>query len=385
MTELELKEQRLNLQDELETIINTGEAETRELNETENSRIAEIRAQIDEVDAQIRAIEEENANMAKEITRNNKNKNENKMEEIRLFDLIKEVVNGQVKDEHRSYVNGNEIRAAIQATAEGMGQENVPTYKMPLETAIRNQSVLDRLGVRWISNAVGDIKFPKYLGSNAQWSESENADAADGASGFTEVTLSPKRLTSYITISRQFLAQSPEDAESILIADLAKAVAEKLDQTIFGSESGTTYRPEGLFYEDAEHMLTGGTALDNVTFEDVLALENAVEEKNGRDFVFVTSPSVKYALRGTQMASGLEMVFSNNEIDGRRTLVSNSVEKNGLLCIDPADYVVATWDGDFNIVVDPYTLAGKNQIKVTINYLVDGKLKGDRLAAEVFE
>lgn len=374
----------MNLKDELNEIISNGEAEARELNEGETSRMAEIRTQIEEAESQLKAIEEENRKLAE--TNNNKKIKTRKME-TRLFDLIKAVVNGNVSDEQRAYINGNEIsfRApsaedGIAATVEGYGKENVPTDKMRLEVAIRNASVLNKVGARWFGNAVGNISIPKYDGSQVEWAESENAEAQDGKGGFTEVTLSPKRLTAYITISRQFLAQSPEDAEAILIADLAAAVAEKLDKTIFGAESGSTAQPAGLFNGD---YVTNGT-LGDITFEDVLALENAVEEKNGTDFIFVASPNVKYALRGTQMASGLQFVWDKGEIDGRKAIVSNSVEKGGLLCIDPKDLAVASWDGDMNIVVDPYTLAGKNQIKVTVNYLVDAALKGDRIAAELF-
>ena len=212
------------------------------------------------------------------------------------------------------------------------------------------------------------------------WADSENADAADGASGFTSVTLSPKRLTAYITVSRQFLAQSPEDAEGILVADLARAIAEKIDMTVFGAGSGSTAQPAGLFAE-----ATSGS-LASMAFDDVLALENKVEEKNGTDFVFVTSPNVKYTLRGVQTASGLKMVYDANEIDGRQTIVSNSVAKGGLLAIDPRDLACASWDKEgMVIIVDPYTLAGKNQIKITVNYLFDAKLKGDRYAAQIFE
>ena len=113
-------------------------------------------------------------------------------------------------------------------------------------------------------------------------------------------------------------------------------------------------------------------------------MENAVEEKNGTDFVFVTSPNVKYALRGTQMANGLNFVWQNGEIDGRKSVVSNSVAKGGLLCFDARDLACATWDNEMVITIDPYTLAGKNQIKIVVNYLFDSALKGDRISAELF-
>ena len=381
MTELELREKLINLQSDLETIINTGESEQRELSENENTQMVLLRTQIEETKAEISALEEENRNLAKNNNNNNSTKQSNKME-MRLFDLVKAVAEGNVSDEQRAFVKGNTIdfRAAIQATAEGMGKENVATELSPLELAIRNNTVLDKLGVTWFSDAVGDIEIPKYHGSQVFWADSENADAQDGASGFTSVTLSPKRLTAYITISRQFLAQSRDDAEAILVADLARAIAEKIDMTVFGTESGTTARPEGLFYSAA----TG--TLGSMTFDDVLDLENEVEEKNGTDFVFVTSPNVKYTLRGTQTASGLQMVWDKGEIDGRNTVVSNSVAKGGLLCFDPRDLACASWVKDgMTIIVDPYTLAGKNQIKITCNYLFDAVKKGDRIATKIFE
>lgn len=380
MSVLELKEKRLNLQDELKSLIENGEMEKRELNEEETNKMNEIRSQIDELDNQINEAEEEN----RKIKENNNVKKENKrMENIRLFDLVRGVVNNNLTDEQRQFVNGNEIsfRAAIQATTDDHGKENIPTFKSPLEVAIRNASVLDKLGVTYFSNAIGNIAIPKYMGSTCAWADSENADATDGASGFTEVTLAPKRLTSYITVSRQFLAQSPEDAEAILVNDLARSISEMIDKTVFGSLSGTTARPAGLFSED---FITSGTDLTAVTFQDVLGLEEAVEEKNGTDFTFVCDPSVKYALRGTQLASGLQFVWMNGEIDGRKAVVSNSVAKGGLLCFDPRDLACASWDNGMTIIIDPYSLAAKNQIKITVNYLFDSVLKGDRISGAIF-
>lgn len=382
MNILELQEKRLGLQDELTAIINSGEAEVRELSEDEGCRLAQIRSEIAEIDSEIEKLEKENRTIDNKTIKTNKT-----MKEVRLFDLIKEVANGNVSEEHRQYVDGNNInfRAAIQATAEGMGEENVPVEKKTLEVEIRNASVLSKMGNTHFGNAVGDIRIPKYLGSNVEWADSENADAADGASGFTEVILQPKRLSGYITISRQFLDQSPEDAEAILIADLAKAVGEKIDETVFGALSGTTARPAGLFAPDAEYLMESGATLTAVTFEDILALEEAVEEKNGTDFMFVADPSVKYALRGTMMAHNLSPIWANGEIDGRKAVVSNSVNKKSILCLDPKDLATAAWGNGLNIIVDPYTLAGKNQIKVTVNYLFDAKLKGERIAGQVFE
>ena len=379
MTELEIRENILNLQTQLEAVIANGESEQRELNEEETNQMVALRNSIDEAKAELAKIEEENRKIAKQ--NNNKTKENRKME-IRLADMVKAIVNNNVTDEQRSYIQGNSIdyRAALQATVTGQGEENVPTYKQPLELAIRNNTILDKLNVRWFENVDGMIDLPKYNGSNVAWAGSENAEAADGAGTFEKVTLSPKRLTAYVDVSRQLINTSPEALEGILIADLGRAIAEKLDKTVFGAGSGSTSEPAGIF-----DGASAGT-LASMTFDDILSLENAVEEKNGTDFVFVTSPNVKYALRGTQTASGLKMVLEDGEIDGRKTVVSNSTVKGGLACFDARDLAVATFNkGGLIITVDTVTRAIYNEVRLVVNYLVDAKLAGDRIATEIFE
>ena len=384
MNILELREKVIGLKDELNAVLDKGQAETRELTEEENSRVAEIRTEIDNLEAEIEKQEAEDRKLAE--TNNQETKN-NKNMEIRLFNLIKGVAGMQnLSDEERQYVKGQNITlrsgATIQAQgAETTGVEAVPEDKKRLDVAIRNASVLNRLGCTWFANATGDISMPKYSGSMVGWKgEIESADKGEG--DFSEVILQPKRLTAIVDVSKTFLAQTAEDAEAILIADLAAAVSEKLDKTVFGAESGVTgVRPAGLFY-DNDYTETGST-LGDAAYDDVLDLELGVEEKNGTDFVFIASPNVKYQLKGAQKASGLGMVYDGGEIDGYKALVSNSVAKGGIMALVPRDLAVATWN-NVDITVDIYTKAAENQVRLVVNYYVDAALRGDRIAAKLF-
>ena len=101
--------------------------------------------------------------------------------------------------------------------------------------------------------------------------------------------------------------------------------------------------------------------------------------------MFIASPQVKYAAKGTQMASGLQMVYDRGEIDGYKAVVSNSVEKGGVICMNTRDLAVALWNGMGDITVDNYTLAADNQVRLVVNMYVDAKLRGDRIAAAIFE
>lgn len=379
MNKLEIQEQLINLRQQLADVIAVGEAEKRELSEDETSKLASIKAEIAEAEERLNAIDEEN-----KIIANKENKSNNKMEkEIRLVDIIRDIANGTpVNEDYRSMVNGNKItlRADIVAGVDANGGYNVPEDKAPLDVAIRNASVLNKMGAAWMSNLVGDVSIPHYSGTQCGWA-GEISAATDGAGTFSEVVLSPKRLTAYLDISKTFLAQDSNDAENILINDLAAAVAEKLDKTIFGDTTGST-QPSGLF---ADSGVTTGTSLSAATYQDVLDLELKVEEKNGQNFIFITSPNVKYAFRGQDRASGYgQMVFEGNELDGRTAIVSNSVKKGGLIAMDPRDLAVGTWSG-VEITVDTVSRAIYNEVRIVVNYLVDAKLRGDRIALAYFD
>ena len=386
MNRLELEEQVLDLKEQVRKLIEAGEQEQRELSETETNTLGELRQQIADAEAEIAKIDQEERNLAKENETKNNNKEIKIRKHMKLVSLINAVANNTVTDEMRSFVEGNKITLredpdAIVAGAEGFGMENVPEEKKSLDVAIRNASVLNKIGATWFGNAVGDISLPHYDGSQVGW-KGEIEAAEDGKGGFSEVILQPKRLTAYVDVSKQFLLQDSNDAEAILVRDLAEAIAEHLDQTVFGDATGST-QPAGLFSSEYD-IATTGTSLSAITYDNVLELESAVEAANGYNFIFVANPRVKYALKGTQMASGLAMVYDKGEIDGYKAVVSNSVLEGGLICMDPRDLAVAQWGG-VEITVDTVSRAIYGEVRLVVNAYFDAKLRGNRIAAEIFE
>ena len=98
----------------------------------------------------------------------------------------------------------------------------------------------------------------------------------------------------------------------------------------------------------------------------------------------MVNPKVKFALKGTQMANGLQMVYSGGEIDGYKTISSNSVADKGIICIDPKELVIGQWGSAFDITVDPYTKAADGQVRLVINAYYDAKLRGNKIAKAMF-
>ena len=387
MNILEIQEQVLELKQRMNEIISNGENETRELNEDETNELAEIRTKIDTLEEEIKTKEEENRQITK-----NENKENKEVRTMNLINMINAVLEGRQFSEDevktmaearaefaKSGINtrGQIAYRGVAATVEGAGKEAIAEEKWNLEVAVRNNLVATKMGADFISGLKGDISIPKYAGSNVLW-KGETATAEDGQGEFSEVMLQPKRLTATLDISKQFLLQDTVDAEALLIRDLAAAVAEKLDETIFGNGAGDANTPAGLFAG-----VDATKAIADVNYKDVLDLESAVEEKNGHNYMFVVSPKVKFALKGTQMANGLQMVFAGNEIDGYKTISSNSVVDKGMICMDPRELVIGQWGG-YDITVDPYTKAADGQVRLVINAYFDAKLRGDKIAKVIF-
>lgn len=387
MTILELKEQRLGYQEELNSLIQNAETEKREMNEAENSRMAELRSLMDKVDEQIKAQEAENQQLARKC--NNKPKTKKRM---KLTELINKVIEGRAfTEDEAKYIQ--EARAemgksginsvgqiavrAINASTATQGQETVAEDKLPLDISARNALVASQMGATYLSNLVGDVSLPKYNGTSVTW-KGETALAEDGEGAFSEIILKPHRLTAKVTVSKQFLAQNSDDVEAALIRDINAAVAEKLDSTIFAGVSGVTDAPKPISNTQG---ITAKEIATTASYADVLAMEQAVEEANGNtnEIAFICSPSVKFAYKGTQLGNGLPFMYANDEIDGYPAYVSNSVKKNDVYCLVPRDLYIGEWGG-LDITVDNVTKADEGCVRLIINGYYDFAYKSKKIA-----
>ena len=260
-----------------------------------------------------------------------------------------------------------EYRAAgIVAGEATFGKEAIQTDKLDVLAPLRGKSILNEVGATVLTGLVGNVSIPMYSGSTCGWKgELEAAD--DGKGGFSSVELSPKRLTAYIDISKQFLAQESVGAEEMLMNDINNALIAKLEQTIFGTEAGDANKPAGLF---------NSAAVEAPSYAAVCNAEATLEDYAGEK-VYVMSPSARASFKQTTVSgtkSDLRMLCENNEVGGYRVVTSSNVADKCYALGDFSELVVASW-GAIDIVVDPYTLATKNAIRLVINGYFDAKLR----------
>lgn len=255
---------------------------------------------------------------------------------------------------------------AVAATVATDGKEIVATDKLNILSPLRGKSILAEAGATFLTGLVGNISIPNYTGSTCGWKgELEAADNGKGT--FSSVELSPKRLTSYIDISKQFLTQDSVGAEEMLRADIVNSLVAKLEQTIFGDAAGDTTKPAGIF---------NGAEVVAPSYQGVCEAEAAVTDYSGEKR-FVMSPTAKSAFKQATISgtkSDLRLLLEDGEVDGYPVSDSSNVVAGGYAFGDFSELVVAQWGG-IDIVVDPYTLATKNAIRLVINAYFDAKVR----------
>lgn len=323
-----------------------------------------------------------------EETRNYTQHNNKKMGKFSLIKTINDIVNNRsMSDEAQVVLNAgteemrkaglsysgqiqlpvSEIRedlGAIAATQETYGAEVVATEKLNILEPLRNRMVLAQAGATYLTGLVGNVSIPTYSGSNVGW-KGELVDAEDGKGTFDSIEFSPKRLTAYIDVSKQFLAQDSVGAEEMLYRDIVNAIADKLEATILGAGAGDANTPEGIF---------NGAETLTVDFSNIVEMEKALEEaKLFGDYKFIASPAAKAKFKTTTISgskSDLRMLMEGNEVNGYPVLTTGNCA--GVAFGKWDELVIAQW-GSLDIIIDPYTQAKKNAVRIVVNAFFDAK------------
>lgn len=268
-----------------------------------------------------------------------------------------------LEPEKRFEDNPNGILASQNTEALTYGGEAVPTETYDVLGALRDRLIVTQLGAKML-NLSGNVEIPVYDGANCTW-ESEIGDAQDGSGKFRTVKLTPKRLTAYLPISKQFLIQTSASAEALLRSDLVDCIAEKLQATLFGDGAGSDVEPTGLF--NGVVAESGAFKFeDAVAMEEMLELNNVYGEKK-----YVVSPATKAILRTTPIDKGSgRMVMENNEVLGIPAYSTSSVTGKGIILGDWSNLYIANF-GSLDLTVDTVTRARNAQIVLVVNAWFD--------------
>lgn len=408
---VEIKDKKNQLKKRAQEIIDTCKREVRDLTDDETSEIDSIKEQIKDLNQQLTELEEKIKNLRfedddekvdepieDEPTENetsecnepddedNKEDKTNKRNMKKRFSLvrsIRNIVNNSAMNDVDAAViaEGNKEarkaginfqgqiqlpsqRAAVTVTAEG--EDVVATDLFDILKPLRAKNVLSQAGAKFMSGLVGNVQVPVMTKSNVTW-EGETATAKDGAGTFSHVTLSPKRLTAFVDISKQMIAQDSVDVESAIREDLVNAINSKLEETVLGATAGSATQPAGIFATIKPTAVADFAAL--VTKESDVEDANVIGECK-----YILSNKAKAALRSMSKGTkSTQLVYENGSVDGTVALNTSNVAGKNYVYGDFSNLAIGSWGG-VDLTVDPYTRAADGMIRIVVNMYVDAQV-----------
>lgn len=411
----ELMYELSKLRDERRRIVDTAEAEKRELTPEELDKVSDLRQKIARLNEEKDRLEEELNNLEGDEDEEGRSDDEEPNEEeprgkrsrgakggrSLIVRAMRELYRGQLSDEMRkiSELGTKELRASgldvggrgivlptesRTITAMDNGEYTIANELQNVLDPLRNNLVLTQAGATFLTGLVGNITIPRYSGGEAHWKgETDPAEASDVF--FEGVELSPKRLTTVIEVSRQFLLQDSVDAEGAILRDLTACIQTKLESTILGADK-IANAPAGLFYLQTNvgaGFVNGPTDKGVASYKRLVDIEAKVEDSNALlgNLCYITNARGRAVLRSTLRDKGVPGYLTNEDgtqVNGYKLLVTKGVPsiggEEGLLFANFADLVIGQWGG-FEIIVDPYTRADSGVVRFILTTYWDAAFR----------
>lgn len=238
---------------------------------------------------------------------------------------------------------------------------------------LRNKMYISSLGVTNLTGLVGDIAIPRQSGGATTYWLGEQDDTPESDQVIGQLTLRPRRLAALTAYTKQLLQQSSVSVELFVRNDLMKQLALAKDlAAIAGLGSGG--QPLGIMNTTGVGSATfGGTA----TWPKVVSFETLVAQANADrgSMAFLTTPGVRGAwktiLKATgALVNGSSFIWDGGQVNGYPAEATNQVPGDKVIFGNFNDLVIADWDG-LDIVVDPFTQAGKGNVRIVVMLMTD--------------
>ena len=368
-----IKQEINELVERSKSIVELCKTEVREMTEDEEKEFNSLKEQIDNKKTELKELEDKLSEYermcpkeeeVKECEKEEKNQRNKSMKKS----LVKELRNA-IDNNIKTITVNAETRVMQVTGAGGVHDAVIETEIEGILEPLYANSVLSQLGVRWYTGIPkGDIQIPIMSGGQVGWA-SEIATAQATGNTFTTKKLHPKRLTAYVDISKQLIAQDTIGAEAAIRRDIVNALNDKLQATILGIEDKTDDKPAGIFH---------GVSYDNITdFKSLCNFEAKLDDANiNGEKKYLLGNGAKAILRSMiKGTNNTGMVMENNTVDGTPALNTSNVAggaagKNKLVYGD-FNYLAIGSCGDLDITIDQYTQAVNGCIRLVINAFFD--------------
>ncbi len=401
MNSITLKEQRSEMVENMEAILDHAKSEDRDLTDDETKQWEGFDVEIKSMDKKI-AISERQEELNKSVAANMSVQTsgdiaKKELKSWSLFKAVSDITNKggltgieaemhkEAENENRSSMMGigipswmankAESRAIIDQTTSAIQPSTTTAFADGLvEGALYNVVGINNLGT-----LAADTVVP-ITGANVPVWDAENDAATDVGNDFTKITLSPNRITGYADLSNQILIQNGTGAEAAIMRDMGRQIAKKIDGNMFANTSAADGPPSivasALTFTEAAYG-SGSLTSDMMEAIQTLANDHGLDGNLG----FVNSFEGYSAIKQATLISSVAPLYEDNRLAGYNGYFSSAaggsagVSFNGLFGDFSRIYFAQF--GPTNILVDPYSASGTGCVRLMVNQYYDWGVASD--------
>jgi HK97 family phage major capsid protein len=393
MDSLKLKEERSQLTDSLETMVDLAQSEGRELTteegvefDTKTSKIADINKNIERAEK----LESMKASMAATSGVDLTPKAPKEESEYRFTDAVKAAYTGRmdglVKEmdaearlqEPNRLIRGvaipmNVLQQRADANAVAVPPVDLGSYTDQLFA----NSVLREAGANIYTGMSGDRKMPIVQNVASSWvaESTSNVTEVEAVGDLTSVSLEPKKLISVVNMTSELLVQNT-GAEAAFRRNMAASQIATLEKALLQAGATTTGGPDSIFNDATDITGDALTAALAYTMEGNLigAGVNPAIARMG----FLFNANALATAKGLAAVSSVSPLVDPiaKTCNGYNYYVSSNVGFGGaaadqVLFADFSRFHVGVF-GSLDLIFDPYSLAGAGLGRIVANSLFDG-------------
>ena len=295
----------------------------------------------------------------------------------------------------------NRTMSAGSSTA---GGNFIATDKVGFFDALYAKTVLPQLGAIKLEGLAANTDLTGFsAGVSAGWA-TEVADAASGDPTTASRSISPKRLTAYVDLSKQLLLQDNFSIQNYTVQSFMKAFAVAIEAAAING-SGSSGQPTGLLGTSGIGSVAIGTNGGAPTLAKILELIQVVESANaGMNGKFLVNPKVVAKLKQTVIDSGsgaMIMPYMNyfmgqpEQIAGKETYSTSNVPStltkgstsgtcSAIIYGDFENLVVGQYGG-IDLVIDPASQAIGGKTRIVMSQYVGVAVKQPAAFAAILD
>lgn len=234
---------------------------------------------------------------------------------------------------------------------------------------LEDSLVTRQLGADYMTGLVGSIKWAAEDSSATAGWNTENGTAAELSPTLASITMTPKRLTTFVDLSNQLMLQTSPNIEARIRQRLGGALARGLDKAAIQG-TGSSNQPTGITATSGIGSVAIGTNGGALTWAAIVALFREVDVDNAAigTLAYLTNPLVRAAMQTIERSSGGNQFIldkANDPLNGYRLGVSNHVPStltkgstsgtcSAMIFGNFNDLAIGQWGG-LDVMSNPYT------------------------------